>query len=143
LVRNIQVARDIAGHEPRTIQTGIGGRAAITRIASVAIARHGGDDAVGVHLADDVGPFVTNIQVAGGIANYAERLIKDGVGGRAAVAGIAAGSIARHGGDDAVGVHLADALVAPVSNIQVAEGIKGHAGRQMKAGLGGRAAIPE
>ena len=48
----------------------------------------------------------------------------------------------RHGGDDAVGVHLADAVVVVVSNIQVAGGIEGHAVRDTKAGVGGRAAIP-
>ena len=34
-----------------------------------------------------------------------------GVGGRAAVPGITSSAIARHGGDDAVGVHLANAVV--------------------------------
>ena len=67
------------------------------------------------YFADDVVTRIRNEQVAGGVHRHAEGSIQFRIGRRAPVAGVACSCpVARHRGDNPVGVHLADALL-PVS----------------------------
>src|ERR1019366_1369041 len=140
-VSNIKVAGNIEGNADGIVKASIGGRAAIPRIAIGAIARYGCDDAVGIHPTNATIIPVSNIKVTEGIEGYTLRKIKTGIDGRAVIARIAVAAIARYRCDDPIGAHLANAVVAAVTNIQVSKGIQGHAVRSIKAGVDGQTAV--
>ena len=121
-------------------KAGVGGRAAVSRVCRTALARNRGDNAVDVHLANSLVIVVSNIHVAVDIERHAGRM-EAGAGGRVAIPRVAIATIACHRGDDAVGIHLADATVSPIGNEHVAESIGDHVLGLYQAGVGGRAAI--
>src|ERR1039458_3052859 len=141
VVSNIQIAGDIESHADGVAYSGIVCRAAIPGIAGDPIASHSGDDAVNVHLADAIVDSVCNIQVADGIESETLGIIQAGVGGRAAIPGIAGDPIASHSGDDAVGVHLADEAADIVTKIEVAGRVEGHAKAFTNCRHGGNDAV--
>src|SRR5207244_577623 len=69
----------------------------------------GGDDAIGRHLADAVVVRIGDVEVAGRVHRHARGAVQLGRGGGPTVAAEAGRLHTRHGGDGAVGRHLADA----------------------------------
>ena len=67
--------------------------------------------------------------------------MQSSVGRETAIAGITRAPIARHRADDAVGVHLADALVVLIHNENIANTVHFHAQRGVQRGTGCRPAI--
>ena len=72
-------------------------------------------------MTDAVVALVSDKEVAGAVYRHPGGVLQTGVGGEAAIAGIAEGAIARYGGHDAGrSVHAANALVALVGDEEVA-----------------------
>ena len=86
--------------------------------------------------------LIGNIQIAKDIQSHAGGIIQACVGSRTAIASEGCTAITRHGSDDAIGVHHADALAAWVRDIHGAKGIHGHAIGIIQAGIGGRTTVP-
>ena len=73
--------------------------------------------------------IVRDVEVARAVHRHACGKAEFRAGGRAAVAleAVCAAVAARHGGDDAVGVHLADARLFRVRDVEVARAVHRHA----------------
>ena len=126
-VRDVQVACAVEGDAPRAAEPRAGGGAAVAREASLAGAGHRRDGAAGVHLPDALVGAVRDVQVASAVQGYASGAAEPRAGGGAAVAGEARIAVASHRRDGAAGVHLQDALVLGVHDIQVAYVVEGDA----------------
>lgn len=141
-VGDIEVAAVVHGHARRSIQLGAGGGAAVATIAARTIAGDGADGAAAIYLANAVVKAVSNVEVAAAVHGHAYRVSKLGVGGGAAVAALAARTIAGDGVDGAAAIHLANAVVIAVGDVEVAAVVHGHAPRDIKLGVRGGAAVP-
>src|SRR5208282_1918354 len=119
-----------------------GGRDVVPVVAECAVARYGGDDPAGVHLADAPIAKVHDIEVARAVHRHAIGLEEFRAGGWTVVPAIAPGSVARHRGNDAAGVHLADALVIIIHDIEVARAVHRHAIGTVEFRAGGWDVVP-
>ena len=72
-----------------------------------------------VHYADSVIQGVGDVEVANGIHRHVIRIIELGGGGGATVSEIASAAGASHSGNDAGRVHLADALILGVCDVEI------------------------
>ena len=144
VVGDVQVALAIRLQSKGLADLGRGGWAAVPAEAGGACPCVGGDDPrSGVHLADAVAVAFGDVQVALGIHVQAVGIVDLGLGGWAAIPAGAADARPRVGGDDPRhGVHLADAVVVLLADVQVARMIHLNIYRLPKAGLGGQVAIP-
>src|ERR1019366_934933 len=94
------------------------GRPAVARKSLDTGARHGVHDTAR-NLADLVGTLIDEVQISGPVGGAADRY--DGTGRRCGPA-VARGygcAVAEHGGNDAIGGHPADAIVAVVVDVDV------------------------
>ena len=94
-----------------------------------------------MHLADAIVVLVCDVKVASAIHRDTGRIIQTNIGGHKALAGIAIISIPRHGGNDAVGSHFANALVVLVRDVKVASAIHRDSGRMIETRIRGGTAI--
>ena len=115
-----------------------GGRAAVSAEAFCPRPRDSGDGAVGIHLADAVVARIGNVEVAGVVHRHAGGAPQLSRGGRAAVSAVALCPRPRDSGDDAVGGHLADAVVARIGNVEVAGVVHRRVRRKVQPCRGGR-----
>ena len=107
----------------RSLELGGGGRSVVARVALRAGPGYGGDRAIRGHLADAVVPAIGDIEAARGIQGDAARRVEAGVDGGSAVARVTSAPVAGHRADDAVGRHLADAVVPAIGDVDVAGGV--------------------
>src|SRR5208337_2898994 len=108
LVRNVQVS------------------CAVYRHPSIADTRHGTDVSARVHLADALIALVRNVQVSCAVHRHPNRLVQLRGGSCSAVASETGSSVPRHGADIPAGVHLTDALIVLVRNVQVSCAVYRH-----------------
>ena len=93
------------------------------------------DDAVGGHHADGVIAGDGDVDLARGIHRQPRRQMQVRIGGEPGVAPEARGvdvAVAGERGDDAVGVHLADAVIQRIGDVEVARGIERDALRRIQ-----------
>src|SRR5580704_5935332 len=99
------------------------------------------DDPIGSHLTNAEIIQVGDVEVSGGVGDDGGGGVQSGADGRAAIAGEVFIAVACDGGDDALGSHLADALIIRIGNVEVPLLVQTEAGRLIERGLRGRAAI--
>ena len=95
--------------------------------APVAAAGKNIDDAVCGHHADGIVARDGDIDLAGGIHRQPRRQMEVGLGGEPGVAPEARGvdlAVTGERGDDALGVHFADAIVQRIGDVDIARGIE-------------------
>jgi hypothetical protein len=117
------------------------GRGADPRFPGSADAGHGGDGPGGVDLADAVVGAVGDVDVARLVDGHAVGRVERRLRRRPPVAREGGGAVAGHGGDDPLGVDLADAVVQGVGEEGVARRIEGEGTGLVQLGPGGRAAV--
>ena len=111
VIGNEQIACTVHRQTVGIIQRRIGGKTTIAGISNSASPGNGQNDSIGAHFADSIIIVIRNIQVACTVHRHTRRRGHISVGGRTAVAGKSRVSFAGNGGDDAIGVHLADAIL--------------------------------
>ena len=139
-IGHVHRSRGGDGHAGGPVEGGGGGRSPVAGIAARAGAGDGGNGAVGVDLAHAPAE-IGHVEAACGVHGQAERVPQLRVDGRAAIAGVTRQAIAREGGDQAAGRHLADDVVAGVGDVEIAGGIHRHSLGRRDLGVGGRPAI--
>ena len=138
-----EISSGIHRNATGTGQRGGGGRAAVTAVASGPVARDGGDHAGGeIDLADHIVLVVGDEKVSVSVHRDANGAPHAGCGGRAAIAAVAKGSVARDGGDHAGGeIDLADPVVVVIVDEEVPGSVHRDAVWCGELAGGGRAAI--
>ncbi len=96
----------------------------------------------GVHLAKAVAAPIRNVDVPRAVHRYGYRQKQLGAGGRAAISRRPRSPITRERADGSGGIHLADTVVIPVHDVEVAGAVHCHIGGNANPGFGGGAAIP-
>ena len=145
LVRHIQIPRSIKHDIRRIAQACTGGGRPITGIARQTTAGHRGDDLVGERKpADAVVVAVRDVQMRPRlIQRQPGGEVQRGIGGHPALTAEAGQAGARDGADGATGIHLADAMVIAVRDVEVALGILHAIGREPELRVGRRPAIAQ
>ena len=67
--------------------------------------------------------------------------MKLGFSGRASVSAVTPRTISRHGSDDTTCIHLPDALIVGIPNVDIAGSINSHVARKIKHSFSGRASV--
>ena len=119
-------------------QAGAEGGTSVAAKAGGTVSGNGGDGARGVHLTDAMAVLFGDEEVSRLIHRHAagETQVQGGAGRGTSVTGVP--TPPGDGGDDARGVHLADALVAPVEDEEVSRLIHRDTSGGTQAGVGGR-----
>jgi len=84
-ISNIKIAGTVHSDTTQPIQSGVGGEAAVSRIAPTAIAGHGRDHPAGIHFADDTVATISNVKIALTVHSETIGPIQSGIGRGAAV----------------------------------------------------------
>ena len=142
-VRDVEVAVAVQRNPRGSFELRRSGRAAVAAVAARPRAGKGGDDpGRGVHLADAVVASVRDVEVAVAVQRNPRGSVERRRCGRAAVAAVAARPRAGEGGDDpGRGVHLADAVVANVRDVEVVVAIQRNPSENVERRRSGRAAV--
>ena len=141
-IGDVQVARSVHRHASGLVQLRRRSRAAVPAAAVSPISRDRGDHSRSVHLADAVVVPIGDVQVAQTVRRHAGGAVQLRRNGRAAVPAEAARPVARHRGDHPRSVHLADAVVARIGDVQVARAVQRHATGSVQLRRHSRAAVP-
>ena len=140
-VHNNQLPIGVVRQREGQMQGGFGGNFIVSVIFVFADPHHRGHDAQRVHLAYPVVVPVGNVQVAARIDRHIGGISQAGARGRPVIPGEKMGAVTRHRGDDSLGIDLADAVVAPVCDVQIALGIEIDPERIFQKGIHRRAKI--
>ncbi len=84
---------------------------------------------------------ISDEEVAAAVYRRASRIAQFGTGGGSAVSVVARCARARHGADDTICIHLANALVGGISDVKVAAAVYRHAERTVQLGTGGGSVV--
>ena len=141
-IGDVQVARAVQRHVGGEVQLRRRGLAAVPAVAGRPVSRHRGDIPRRVHLADAVVVSIGDVQVARAVQRHACGGVQLRRHGCAAVPVVAAHPVSRHRGDIPRGVHLADAVVGPIGDVQVARAVQRHACGVAQLRRHGCAAVP-
>ena len=137
LIRNVEVARAVHRHPVRGVQGGRDGQPTVLgrRVTRRAGARHRRDKPGRRRdLADALVGGIRNVDVARRVHGDRGRLVQIRPGAASAVPVVPRVAGAGERGDVAVGVHLADAVVRLIRNVDVAGRVQGHPERSVQAG---------
>ena len=127
-LRYIQASVEPDCNPKRPIKGGLGGWLAIDSDRKGSISGHGGDDAAAVHLAHAAVNIIRDIKIPRSIDINLVWIAQPGLGGRSAVAAVAAGARASHRCHAAGGVHLDHPAAIAVRYVEVAGAIQGEVG---------------
>ena len=120
IICDVEIAGIVHCYAPGIIKPCISGRAVVSAVATGPIACHCGDNTACIHFADAVVRIICDVEIAGIVHCYALRVIKPCISGRAVVSAVAPGSIACHRGDNTACIHLADAVVKSICDVEIA-----------------------
>jgi hypothetical protein len=130
-VRDVEVARAVHRHASGIIEFCAGGRDVVPIVSGCSVARHGGDSAARIDLADALVALVRNVEVPRAVHRHGSGTIEFCTGSRDIIPIIPGCSVARYGGDGAARIDLADALVGEVRDVEVARAVHRHANKGM------------
>ena len=124
-IRNEQSPRTVDCKPNRVIKGSCSGCVTVSGVAGRTRPSNRADQPTGSqNFSHNVIGGICNEQVAGGICNHAQRVVKFCAGGNGTVAGVAGGSVPRHGDNLASGFdNLTNDVITCVCNEQVAGGI--------------------
>ena len=141
-VRDVDIPDTIHRNASGIVEFRAGRQDAVDAITASSIARHRTDvSRARIHLTDAVVAAVRNVDIPGTIHRHAHGIVEFRAGRQDAVAAVTASSIARHRTDISRGVHLADAVVAGVRDVDIPRTIHRHAIGIVDFLAGRRAAI--
>ena len=118
-VCDIDIPRSGHEHVPGKGQTNLGSRTPISRIVLVAVPRHRSNNPRRIHLADAVVVPVGDKEIAFSVHMYTLGIIQAGAGGRTPIPGKARFPIACYRRDRARGIHLTDAVIVHVYDVEI------------------------
>ena len=141
LIGDVEVARPVHRHASGQEERRLDRRAAVSAEASLFRARDGGDRPGAIDPADAVVVSIGDIEVARPVHRHAIGIVETRLSCRAAIPAEPLLSRARNGGDRPGGIHLADAVVVGIGDVEVACAVHRHAIGQVETRLSCRAAV--
>ena len=147
-IGDVEVAHTVRRHAAGERELRLNRRAAVPTVASLLrfwirlpCSRHCGNVASGIHLADSMAFAFDNVEIAHTVQCHATGREEAGLDRRAAVPAAAPLSGSSHRRDITSGIHLADAVIATVGDIEIVPTVHHHALGQIEARLSRRPSI--
>ena len=126
-VRDVDIPGTVHRHASGPVELRAGRRPSIAAVTRSPVARHSTDISRGIHLTDAAVVAVRDVDIPGTVHRHASGPVELRAGRRPSIAAVTRSPVARHSTDISRCIHLADALVGLVRDVDIPGTIQRHA----------------